>query len=345
MKKRIIGLDILRVLGILFIFLYHVTDSYVALGGTGDGVFSTLALFSILSRPASIFLFLISGFALMYNREGELKLKDYYIRRFKSLYIPFYVAYILMLGIGVVLLKWAPWQYIPKRKFVYTILGIDGLAVKFSPNYYLIGEWFMSCIVICYLLFPLLAVLIKKAKYITLYGLFAIYVGLANFINPFEISVFINPLFIIFYFYVGMCLAQWLVDNKTAKSVKIVSVILSVAILFIYLADSLFTEKQIIACTESEAELLCFIWSIAMVIAFRDIDLSESSIVAKIIKYLSGISWYVILVHHVLAIIYFTINGVSGNIIRDFVIILALSILLAELVKRITALIRKLVFR
>jgi peptidoglycan/LPS O-acetylase OafA/YrhL len=136
MKKRIIGLDILRVLGIVFIFLYHVTDSYVGLGGTGDGVFSSLALFSILSRPASIFLFLISGFALMYNREGELKLKDYYIRRFKSLYIPFYVAYILMLGIGVVLLKWAPWNYIPKRKFVYTILGIDGLAVKYSPNYY-----------------------------------------------------------------------------------------------------------------------------------------------------------------------------------------------------------------
>ena len=60
MKKRIIGLDILRVLGIVFIFLYHVTDSYVGLGGTGEGVFSSLALFSILSRPASIFLFLMS---------------------------------------------------------------------------------------------------------------------------------------------------------------------------------------------------------------------------------------------------------------------------------------------
>lgn len=345
MKKRIIGLDILRVLGIVFIFLYHVTDSYVGLGGTGDGVFSSLALFSILSRPASIFLFLISGFALMYNREGELKLKDYYIRRFKSLYIPFYVAYILMLGIGVVLLKWAPWNYIPKRKFAYTILGIDGLAVKYSPNYYLIGEWFMSCIVICYLLFPLLAILIKKAKYLTLCVLFAAYVILANFINPFELSVFINPLFIIFYFYVGMCLKGWLIDNQISKAVKIISIVLSIGILFIYLADSLFTTKQIIACTESEAELLCFIWSIALVIAFKDINLAEGAILAKIIKYLSGISWYVILVHHVLAIIYFTINGVSENLVRDFVIILALSIILAEVVRRITILIKKLVFK
>ena len=80
MKKRIIGLDILRVLGIVFIFLYHVTDSYVGLGGTGDGVFSSLALFSILSRPASIFLFLISGFArkkFRLNLTGGLKTELY----------------------------------------------------------------------------------------------------------------------------------------------------------------------------------------------------------------------------------------------------------------------------
>ena len=142
-----------------------------------------------------------------------------------------------------------------------------------------------------------------------------------------------------------MCLKGWLIDNQISKAVKIISVVLSIGILFIYLADSLFTTKQIIACTESEAELLCFIWSIALVIAFKDIKLAEGAILAKIIKYLSGISWYVILVHHVLAIIYFTINGVSENLVRDFVIILALSIILAEVVRRITNLIKKLVFK
>lgn len=345
MKKRIIGLDILRVIGIIFIFCYHVTDSYISLGGTGAGVFNAMTFFSIVSRPASLFLFLISGFALMYNREGELKLKDYYLRRFKGLYIPFYVAYVIMLGIGVVLLKWAPWQFIPRRKFVYTILGIDGLASKFSPNFYLIGEWFMSCIVICYLLFPLLSLLQKKAKYLTLCILLAAYVALVYFINPFELSVFINPLFILFYFYVGMLLYSWIGENKIPSWMKVACALLSIAIFIYYVYDGLISERQLLVLTESGAEWICFLWALAMIVTFKEVELKENGFMYKAIKYLSGISWYVILVHHVLAIIYFTIKGVTGNVTLDFLIILVLSIILAEIVKQISNLIKKLFFR
>ena len=345
MKKRIIGLDILRVIGIIFIFCYHVTDSYIALGGTGAGVFNAMTFFSIVSRPASLFLFLISGFALMYNHEGELKLKDYYVRRFKGLYIPFYVAYVLMLGIGVVLLKWAPWNYLPKRRFVYTILGIDGLASKFNPNFYLIGEWFMSCIVICYLLFPLLSLLYKKAKYLTLCVLLAAYVALVYFINPFELSVFVNPLFILFYFYVGMLLYSWIGEKEIPKWIKITGAILSIVLFIYYLYDGLIAAKQFLVLTESGAEWICFLWALAMIIAFKEVDLKENSFLYKAIKYISGISWYLILVHHVLAIIYFTIKGVSDNLVKDFIIILVLSIILAEIVKLVSTLIKKVLFR
>ena len=342
MKKRIIGLDILRVLGIIFIFCYHFTDSYIALGGTGASVFNALSFFSLMSRPASLLLFIISGFALMYNSEDKLSLKDYFKKRFKGLYIPFYVAYFLILGIGVVLLKWAPWRVVPKRTFAYTILGIDGLAANFGPNYYIIGEWFMSCIVVCYFLFPLLAIGYRRFKYLTLSVLLFIYILLAYRVNPFPMAVFINPLFILSYFYLGMILHDRLAEGKTKKRLKMICIAVSAIILIYAVLEFLFTSNRLLPLSETGSEIMCACWSFALIIALRDVELSEGSLMLKIIKYISGISWYFILLHHVLAIIYFNIRGISSFVLFDFLIILIMNIILATIVKKISQLIWKL---
>ena len=340
MKKRIIGLDILRVIGIIFIFCYHFTDSFIAYGGVGEGVFNALTFFSIMSRPASQFLFIVSGFALMYNSEDNLGLREYYYRRFKGLFIPFYVAYVLMLGIGVALLKWAPWRTIPKWKFVYTILGIDGLASNFSPDFYLIGEWFMSCIVVCYLLFPLLAYCLKRFRYITLCALVAVYVALVYISNPFMISAYTNPLAILLYFYIEMLLQKELEERLLSTWIKISCLLLSMAIFVYFVTASIVTSKQLLVLSESGSELLCFIWALSMLITFKEVDIPAKSLSYRLIKYFSGISWQFILVHHVLAIIYFTLNGVSQSLLKDCVIIFFISLILAELVKHISVAIR-----
>lgn len=342
MKKRIIGLDILRVLGIIFIFCYHFTDSYIALGNTGASVFNTLSFFSLMSRPASLLLFIISGFALMYNSEDKLSLKDYFKRRFKGLYIPFYVAYIMMLGIGVVLLHWAPWQSVANRTFIFTILGVDGLAANYAPNFYLVGEWFMSCIVVCYVLFPLLAACYRRFKYITLAVLLVLYVVLAQVTNPFPMAVFVNPLFILTYFYLGMILQEKLAEGKTPKWLKLVCIIISILIMIYAIIEYFFTADRLLNLSETGSELMCVIWSVALIIALRDVVISEGSFMLKVIKYISGISWYFILVHHVLAIIYFNIRGISSFVLFDFLIILILSIILATIVKKLSQLIWKL---
>lgn len=343
MKKRIIGLDILRVLGIISIFCYHFTDSFISAGGTGRYTSNAFTFFSIMSRPASLLLFLISGFALMYNSEDILSLKKYYLRRFKGLYIPFYVAYVLMLGIGVITLKWAPWQFLPRRRYIYTLLGIDGLVSNYIPNFYLIGEWFMSCIVICYLLFPVLGWLSKHAKYITLFVLVGIYVVLAYVNNPFAMPVYTNPLFIILYFYVGM-LMQGLVKEKELHGVLVsISRLISIASFIYFFIDAFFSSDLIMKLGNNGLELLYFIWSISLFMTFLTIDLSKASTFYKSIKYLSGISWYLILVHHVFAIIYFNLHGLSNIWIIDFIFILVISLFLAEVVKIISTYIKKII--
>ena len=78
MKKRIIGLDILRDIGVIFIFFYHFFVEYIVTGqGTDGAMYGYNYFFNILARPASLFLFVISGYALMYNHQEDMPLGKY----------------------------------------------------------------------------------------------------------------------------------------------------------------------------------------------------------------------------------------------------------------------------
>ena len=45
---------------------------------------------------------------------------------------------------------------IPKWKLVFSVLGLDGYLLPLGANFYKIGEWFLGCLLLIYLLFPLL---------------------------------------------------------------------------------------------------------------------------------------------------------------------------------------------
>ncbi len=140
MKKRIIGLDILRDIGVIFIFCYHFAVEYmVTAGGTAVYMMTLNYFFNVMARPASLFLFVISGYALMYNHENELSAGKFYMRRFKGLFIPFYVAYTLMFLVSFFVENSAVGGTAPAYRFIFTILGIDGVMQMLFTDFYLIG--------------------------------------------------------------------------------------------------------------------------------------------------------------------------------------------------------------
>ncbi|CBK73198.1 Predicted acyltransferases [Butyrivibrio fibrisolvens 16/4] len=325
MKKRIIGLDILRDIGVIFIFFYHFFVEYiVTAGGTDGAMFGYNYFFNILARPASLFLFVISGYALMYNHEDELPLGKYYLRRFKGLFIPFYVAYTLMFVVTFLVNNQVVGHDIPFNRFVLTILGLDGVGQLVTVDFYLIGEWFMSCIVICYAVFPFLAKLLKKYKLVTLGVLLVWYIVVLLIYNPFPFTQLMNPLFIIVYFYIGMLLQQQLGDEKINTKLRLVCAVLS-ALIFIYFCLIGFVPSlEWMKLTQEQNELIYFAISMTMLVALRDVEIPSDKFVYTLITYISGISWYVILLHHRIMILFYSHLSVEAYNHREiFALLLA----------------------
>lgn len=346
MKKRIFGLDILRVIGVILIFCYHFTVEYfIAAGGQESFMVDLRNFFNLMVRPASISLFLISGYALMHNHEEEISLKEYFIRRFKGLYIPFYVAYTMMFFLYFFVRNIVSGYYAPSYSFIFTILGIDGVMNYIQPNFYMIGEWFMSCIVICYLLFVLLSRLINKYCWPVLFVLTIWCSTLLFFHNPFPVDVQINPLFVAIYFYIGMLLYKCFGGKKFSAISRIISMICFVLIVVFLVTVGFFPAVLNINLTLELSEILYAIMAITLFIALRDVEVSADGLFHKIIAYISKISWYMILTHHAIMTLYYRYHDVSGYRKREFIVLFMLYIILtvfaAELVMRVSNRVKK----
>ena len=342
MKKRIIGLDILRVIGVIFIFCYHFTVDYIYRGNGTDSLMPGINyFFNVMARPASLFLFIISGYALMYNKEDTISLKQYYLKRFKGLYIPFYVAYTLMTCLYFFVNNGITASFVQPWKFIYTILGIDGMMFQVEANFYLIGEWFMSCIVICYAVYPLLAWLLKKAKFITLAVLLIISNVMLFVYNPFQINVLMNPLFVLVYFYIGMLMHETIGTKQIPTWTKWVCLVITVLIWGHYLVQGFAPESALFMLSAEAGEIAFAIWSVAMIVGLRDVTLKEDGRMYAAVAYISKISWCVILVHHALIGLFFSTSDVQGYTSKDLFVAFIMMLLLswggAELVIKLSA--------
>ena len=348
MKKRIIGLDILRDIGVFFIFFYHFFVEYtITAHGPDPSINGYTYFFNILARPASLFLFIISGYALMYNHEENLPLGKYYKRRFKGLFIPFYVAYTIMFFICFLANNSVVGHDLPISRFILTIAGLDGVAQLLVLDFYLIGEWFMSCIVVCYLLFPLLAKLLKKFKFITLAVLMVWYVIVLLIHNPFSFTQLMNPLFVMVYFYIGMMLHEVLGDKEISKTVRWVCGILSILIFVYFCLIGFVQSLEFLKFPQEQSELIYFAISMTMFIALRDIEISPDTNVYKVITYLSGISWYIILLHHRIMILFYSHLNVENYAHREIFALMLICIFstwgLSIVVRELSGKIKKLI--
>lgn len=349
MKKRIIGLDILRDIGVIFIFFYHFTVEYIVTAQGTDPIMSVLNyFFNVLARPASLFLFLISGYALMYNGEDKLSPLQFYKRRIKGLFLPFYVAYTLMFLICFLANNQVPNGTVPLDRFLFTICGMDGVMQLVCSDFYLVGEWFMSCIVVCYLVFPLFAKLLQKFKYITLAVLLVWYVIFMFFFNPFGFSQLMNPLLIIVYFYMGMLLEDILGSKELPKKITVIAAILSVVIWLYYLLSGYAPQIVPFKANTEVSEILTVVWSFAMILAFMPVKLAEDGKAYRFVTYISGISWYVILLHHRIMILFYSHYSVELYSRRDLFGLLLVCIfatwLAAVVVRNLTSRLKALIF-
>lgn len=209
-KERIFGMDLVRVYALVLIIIYHFNISLEEWGGV-KLQFPFISQSSMGAVGVGLYL-LISGAALTYNYNGNVI--QFYKKRIKSLMVPFYIAYGMVLIFNFIIGE-KPAD-LPLWKYVYTLLGMDGFLSYRTPTFYLIGEWFLGFIIICYIFFPLYNVCIKKIPwtFLTVVGIIFLY----NItVYQYEIPMLWNPLVLTPYFALGICFMEYIYQNIRAE--------------------------------------------------------------------------------------------------------------------------------
>lgn len=163
-KQKVFGLDFIRAISIMLIVIYHfgavlirykINSPLSTRWAYSNGDLSTIGV--------SLF-FILSGAALMFNYSEGLTLKKYFSKRFLSIYPMFWIAYTAAFLYQFYINKSIP--HLPNINFLLTIVGMDGYMNYRFSTYYILGEWFLGCIILLYVIFPLLRKLAVKTPII-----------------------------------------------------------------------------------------------------------------------------------------------------------------------------------
>ena len=181
--KRLKYVDLLRIIAIIAVVVCHYNRALEYSGISTEWSILPDTVFSIYlgNFGVSIF-FIISGISLMYTTQ-KFEIKKYFKKRFLGIYPMFYIAWLIVFMYYFIVNHGSVFQSPPRWSFIWTLLGTDGYFNFFGPNYYLIGEWFLGCLIFLYLLFPIIKYGIDNRPIITAIIIVSIYIIVSIFYN------------------------------------------------------------------------------------------------------------------------------------------------------------------
>lgn len=170
LNQRNFRLDVIRFVGMVFVFAYHF-DVENKVYGLKHFITHTEYHSINLGGIGVMLFFLLSGEVhRKYRKKQEegfkFKIISYYRRRLISIYPLFYIAYSIAL-LMLFLLKddvFISFRTIEKWKFLLTLLAADGYFPQMGSTFYLVGEWFTTVIIMIYILFPVIRICIADFK-------------------------------------------------------------------------------------------------------------------------------------------------------------------------------------
>ena len=166
--------------------------------------------------------FALSGTVLFYNYAEGLSPKEFYFRRWRSIFPQFYLCWAFFFLSKVIRYRRLFYNEDEGAKpisLLLTLFGVDGYFQYRIPDYYIVGEWFLGAILMLYLLFPLLLRLMKRNVLIVPAVLLCGMVAMKT-TDFFVVSDFRNMITCAGSFYFGMVAAKYrervLRDKRTA---------------------------------------------------------------------------------------------------------------------------------
>lgn len=149
-SNRIFALDLIRVVATFMIICFHFNVHLIQMGLAPSTIFGVHPSGSMLGDLGVALFIIISGASLMYRSNDSFVARKFFWRRFLSIYPLFWLSYLCAALFIVTQFPAGPSPF----AFGLTIIAMDGFTLYKIPNFYLIGEWYLGCQILLYLLFP-----------------------------------------------------------------------------------------------------------------------------------------------------------------------------------------------
>ena len=242
-KEHLPLLDILRIVICAIVLLFHAVCHKFWIIPEKTFLHTTLSTGAIYMDA----FFILSGFLLFYLHGEKFrefiedKIKKFYFKRFIRIY-PQYIIYTLVI---VLYSKFFNWVIYPAE-----ILGIQSFFPALFKHAGNGGTWFISCLFFSYLMFPFLAKLVQitKRNLLNMFLLFGLCIYISMIAASFKIGwmpVYINPIYRMFEFMIGMYLAKMFIQTPKIKNLYYILSSLGAILLLIILVPILYKNNYI----------------------------------------------------------------------------------------------------
>lgn len=170
--------------------------------------------------------FLLSGYVLNLTYQkmdmtSAKTIKNFYLKRLISI-IPLYYAWALLNIVINIAIKGSQSAIEEILLFPIEVLGIQSVFATLFPFSHNGGSWFISCILICYFVFPLILSLTKgitdKSRMIIILVLSSVLLW-SPLVQIFfhTVSIYANPFFRVFEFVIGILVSQMNVKSEASN--------------------------------------------------------------------------------------------------------------------------------
>lgn len=285
--RRLFYPDFIRVAALFCVLIYHFQVEARRWTGAFQGIprlESGIHGIDIGQIGVSLY-FILSGASLMISKKS-FHTVAFYKNRILTL-IPAY--YLVWFGafVGTLLLSPESLEGVKPWTICFTVLGLDGYLLEMCPNFYKVGEWFFGCLLLIYLVYPLLRKGMERYPKLFLsvvFGLWGLCILFAQTPLLAERTFYMRiPEFVL-----GMYFMKYW--NKHINVQGMIGVVLSIFSLWI---SPLFGNAQILCL----AGCGCGVFMTLRMIASW-IDGFSIAKIRRVIVGLAGISFEIFLLHH-----------------------------------------------
>ena len=293
---RNFSLDFIRSISILLIIYFHYNCEITRIISTN----LTNSKYYLFAGNIGVSLFFIlSGASLALSTKENYSIFNFYRKRFMAIFPIYWLTYVLVAIAKIIFFPHKHFTCTNPFAFILTIFGLDGFYLYKIPNYYLIGEWFLGCIIIIYILFPVVRWLFATNKHLTLLLFFLISI-IIDLTYNLDMSLRRFPLFRIFEFTFGM---YWITTFNNSQN-KTNIILIPTSLLGIAFATSCaYCNNPFVS------NIILGLFSFVLLISIS--NFFEKDIPKQIFNFLSKYSYAAFLLHHVtiIAILTFFKNG------------------------------------